>query len=79
VNWSKRTKNALAMLAIGDGVMQMVAPERHERLWSVGPEWLRKAKGTRWFAEHPPLYARTVGAAQVGAGVWLALRQYRGE
>jgi len=28
--WAKRTKNALAMLAIGDGLMQIVAPARSE-------------------------------------------------
>jgi hypothetical protein len=27
--WAKRTKNALA---IGDGLMQIVAPDEHERL-----------------------------------------------
>jgi hypothetical protein len=29
--------NALAMLAIGDGVMRIVAPEEHARPWVVGP------------------------------------------
>ncbi len=73
VSWVKRIKNALAMLAIGDGVMQIVAPEGHERLWVVGPEWLRKAKGIGWLADNPP-YTRIVGAVQVGVGVCLALR-----
>jgi hypothetical protein len=30
--WAKRTKNALAMLTIGDGLMQIVDPDEHERL-----------------------------------------------
>ena len=46
--WAKRAKNALAMLAIGDGVMQIVAPQEHEHLWMVGPAWLSKAKGIGW-------------------------------
>jgi len=75
--WIRRVKNALAMLAIGDGVLQIVAPQEHERLWEVGPAWLSKAKGIGWLAEHPR-YTRLVGAAQVGAAVWFAHRQYRG-
>jgi hypothetical protein len=71
--WANRAKNALAMLAIGDGVMQMVAPQDHERLWMVGPTWLKKAKGIGWLAENPR-YTRVVGAAQVGGAVWFALR-----
>ncbi len=75
--WAKRAKNALAMLAIGDGVMQIVAPQEHERLWMVGPAWLSKAKGIGWLAENPR-YTRLAGAAQVvGGAVWFALRQYR--
>jgi hypothetical protein len=63
--WAKRAKNALAKLAIGDGVMQIVAPQEHERLWMVGPTWLGKAKGIGWLAENPR-YTRLLGAAQVG-------------
>ncbi len=52
-------------------------PQEHERLWEVGPAWLSKAKGIGWSAEYPR-YTRPVGAAQAGAAVWFALRQYRG-
>src|SRR5215204_4738719 len=51
--WAKRAKNALALLAIGDGVMQIVAPQEHERLWMVGPAWVSKAKGIGWLSENP--------------------------
>jgi len=74
--WAKRAKNALALLAIGDGVMQIVAPQEHERLWMVGPAWVSKAKGIGWLSENPR-YTRLLGAAQVGGAVWFALRQYR--
>ncbi len=63
--WAKRVNNALAMLAIGDGVMQIVAPREHEHLWMVGPAWLSKAKGIGWLAENPR-YTRLLGAKQVG-------------
>ncbi len=77
VVWSKRVKNVLAMLAIGDGVMQIIAPQEHEHLWMVGPAWLSKAKGIGRLAENPR-YTRLLGAAQVGGAVWFALRYYRG-
>ena len=75
--WAKRAKNALALLAIGDGVMQIVAPQEHERLWMVGPAWVNKAKGIGWLSENPR-YTRLLGGLQVGGVVWFALRQYRG-
>jgi hypothetical protein len=73
--WAKRAKNALALLAIGDGAMQIVAPREHERLWMVGPAWVSKIKGIGWLSENPR-YTRLLGAAQVGGAVWFALRQY---
>ena len=63
--WTNRAKNALALLAIGDGAMQIVAPREHERLWMVGPAWVIKAKGIGWLSEHPR-YTRLLGAGQVG-------------
>ena len=73
--WAKRAKNALALLAIGDGVMQIVAPQEHERLWIFGPAWVSKLKGIGWLSENPR-YTRLLGVAQVGGAVWFALRQY---
>jgi hypothetical protein len=70
-------ENALAMVAIGDWVMQIVAPQEHERLWLVGPAWLSRAKGIGWLAKNPR-YTRLVGATQLGADVWFAVRQYGG-
>ena len=54
-------KNALAMLAIGDGVTQIAAPQEHERLWVVGTAWLSRANGIGWLAMHPR-YTRYDGA-----------------
>ena len=70
-------KNALDMLVIGDGVMQIVAPQEHERLWVVGRAWLSRAKCIGWLAKNPR-YTRLVGATQLGAAVWFAVRQCGG-
>ena len=67
-------KETFAILAIGDGAIEVVSPREHSLLWEVGPEGVRKA--ARFFAENPN-YMRLIGAAQVASGLWLALRQYR--
>ena len=67
-------KETFAILAIGDGAIEVISPREHSLLWEVGPEGVRKA--ARFFAENPN-YMRLIGAAQVAFGLWLALRQYR--
>jgi hypothetical protein len=63
----------IAMLAIGDGVVALVAPRRHSLLWRFGPESYQRAM--KEFAERPAL-VRLLAATEVGLGLWLALRQY---
>ncbi len=63
----------IAMLVIGDGVIALVAPRRHSLLWRFGPEGYRRAMEA--FAERPAL-VRALAAAEICAGLWLALRQY---
>lgn len=75
-DWARRIKETIAVLAIGDGAIELLAPREHSRLWVVGPEGVRKV--SRFFAEKPN-YMRILGAAQIAFGVWLALRQYRSE
>jgi hypothetical protein len=65
-----------AIVAIGDGAIELLAPREHSLLWEVGPESTRKV--ARFFAENPG-YMRLLGATQIAFGVWLALRQYREE
>lgn len=69
----RRAKELAAIAAIGDGVVGLVAPRRHSLLWRVGPEGYQEAIG--WFAGRPGV-VRLLAAAEVGAGLWLALRQY---
>lgn len=71
--WIKRIKELIAISAIGDGVLALIAPSSHASLWLMGPEKLRRL--IRWFAENPA-YTRLAGIAGIGFGIWLALRQY---
>jgi hypothetical protein len=69
--WMKET---FAIIAIGDGAIELISPREHSLLWETGPEGARKL--ARFSAENPN-YMRLIGAAQVAFGLWLALRQYR--
>src|SRR5215212_3642382 len=72
--WKRRLVETFAIITLGDGLIEFLAPEEHARLWVVGPESTRKIG--IWFVEKPDRM-RVLGAAQVALGVWLALRQYR--
>jgi uncharacterized protein YjeT (DUF2065 family) len=72
--WKRRLTEAFAIVTIGDGLIEFLAPHEHARLWVVGPERIRGI--ATWFVEKPERM-RVLGAAQVVLGVWLALRQYR--
>ena len=74
--WARRMKETFAILAIGDGAIELVSPREHSLLWEVGPESARQV--ARFFAENPD-YMRLIGAAQIAFGLWFALRQYREE
>lgn len=73
--WIKRLKETVAVLSIGDGAIELIAPREHSLLWETGPQSVRRV--ARFFAENPN-HMRLLGAAQIAFGVWLALRQYRG-
>lgn len=70
---ARRSKELAAIALIGDGVVGFVAPTRHSLLWRSGPR--DYAEAMEWFAENPNL-VRALAAAEVGLGLWLALRQY---
>jgi hypothetical protein len=72
--WKRRLIETFAIVTLGDGLIEFLAPNEHSRLWVVGPESTRRIG--RWFAEKPDRM-RVLGAAQVLLGVWLAFRQYR--
>jgi dodecin len=72
--WSRRIKELLAMSTIGDGMLALIVPSSHASLWLFGPQSMRKLN--RWFIENPT-YTRLGGIAEIGLGLWLAIRQYR--
>jgi hypothetical protein len=72
--WARRAAETFAVLAMGDAIVELVSPTEHSLLWEAGPAWSRSV--ARFFAENPNLM-RLLGAAQLGFGLWLALRQYR--
>jgi hypothetical protein len=72
--WGRRMKETFAIVAIGDGAIELLSPREHSLLWEVGPEGTRKI--ARFFADNPG-YMRLLGAGQVAFGLWLALHQYR--
>ena len=70
----RRIKETFAIITIGDGVIELIAPKQHSILWEAGPESTRKV--ARFFADNPG-YMRLLGVSQIAFGLWLALRQYR--
>lgn len=74
--WRRRLKETVAVITIGDGAIELIAPRQHSLLWEAGPESTRRL--ARFFADNPN-YMRVLGATQIAFGVWLALRQYQGE
>ena len=72
--WARRIKETLAIITIGDGMIELVSPREHALLWELGPDRVRQV--ARFFADNPNLM-RLLGALQVALGLWLAIRQYR--
>jgi hypothetical protein len=68
-----RWVESVGMLMIGDAVLALVRPTEHCLMWSGGPRWWRET--VDWFADHPDV-TRGVAAAELGAGLWLALQQH---
>lgn len=69
---AERAAECLAMLMIGDGVLALVEPRRHLRLWEDGPSWWRGL--VEPFVRRPNL-TRCLGAGEIALGIWLAARQ----
>ena len=70
---TRRLLERIALLAIGDGVVGLLAPRCHSRLWMMGPAPWRTSM--RWLTRHP-LLVRLLALLQGGFGLWLAFRQY---
>lgn len=70
---ARRAKDLIAAWMVGNGILLLIAPRQRAMLWVLGPEWLRNL--ALWYAKHP-VVMRLRGAAGVGIGLWVALRQY---
>lgn len=71
---ARRVLDVVALVAVGDGVLWVLAPRRRGLLWMVGPGPVKRF--VELVAEERPWLGRLVGGAQAILGVWLALRQY---
>lgn len=68
----KRIKEVMALLLIGDGIISILEPRRHTKLWARGPVPYRRAMKP---LVKDPVVAQLVGVGLIGLGVWLASRQ----
>ena len=71
---SRRIGEVGGLAAIGDGTMALLKPREHAALWRGGPQWWDRT--VAYFEERPGL-TRTLGAAGILFGIWLAARQER--
>lgn len=71
----QRLTELAGLLLVGDGVVGMLQPERHTRLWQSGPRPYRATM--ELFVRHPGL-TRAIAVAETAAGLWLASRQRPG-
>ncbi len=70
---NERIKEIAAIVMIGDGVLGVVSPRRHLKLWYRGPAaWQKLVSGC---LRHTGLI-RLMGVAEVAAGIWLAQREW---
>lgn len=69
----RRLKELTAMAMIGEGVLALLYPEGHVRLWDFDAPVYHEV--VEAFAQRPSL-TRLVGALEAGAGLWWAARQY---
>jgi hypothetical protein len=60
-----------ALFLIGDGIMGLLKPRWHSRLWRFGPELVIAV--TEELAAHP-CFARAVYAAEAAVGIVIASR-----
>src|SRR5438067_12967850 len=60
------------MALIGDGVAGLISPRQHCLNWRIGPRPYRKLIDK--FVKQPN-WTRMLGAAQLGLGLWLILKQ----
>ena len=71
---SGQVKEVLAILMVGDGVIGQAALHRHSLLWKFDPEFYRRIVTN---SVKRSVLVRLMSEISVGAGLWLALSQYK--
>ena len=71
--YRRRFAEFAGMLMIGDGLLTVLKPDRHNRLWKGGPDAWQDA--VRLYLRHPEA-ARWAGVAELALGVLLATSQH---
>lgn len=66
---TRRATDLAALLLVGDGILSLISPQAHARIWHVGPAPVRGAM--KGFEENPGL-TRAVGAGELLLGLFLA-------
>ena len=66
-----RWEELLAIVLIGDGMLNLIQPKRHTAIWHCGPASYRRIADK--LEEHPSA-TRGIGFAFVTLGVWIATR-----
>ena len=69
---SRRVQELMAILLIGDGVVALLQPQRHVRLWTFGPASYRGFMQA--FVQRPGM-TQLLSAIELGLGIWWASRQ----
>ncbi len=64
-----RLTEMAAIMMIGDGLLTLMEPKRHVKLWRDGPEWWKAAMNE--FLDHPAA-TRALAGVELAAGLWLA-------
>ena len=66
---TRRIVETAALFLIGDGIMGLIKPRWHSRLWHFGPNIAKAA--TEELAEHPKT-ARAIYALEAAVGIAIA-------
>lgn len=70
--WNQRIKECVGIVLIGDGIVGLLNPRRHSRLWKNGPRSYRAMM--QFFIERPN-FLRVLSAVEAALGYWLATQQ----
>lgn len=74
--WQRRALEVTGELFIADGLVSIVAPAAHMRLWRDAIPVRLWRSAVQWLADVPGV-TRVIGGGQIVLGAWLCRRAYR--